>query len=130
MSDRAPRVLSSKRVTVFEVEHHASDDPQIVVLALAGELDLTNAGALEERVEQAVSTNGVRLVLDLRRVAFIDSAALHVLFRAARDLGKERFGLVVEPQSTISRTFEIVSVSEVATLGGSVDDLSAALSSS
>ncbi len=94
---------------------------------LAGELDLTNAGELEERLERALSVNGSRLVLDLRRVAFIDSAALHVLFRTARGLGKERFGLVVEPESPISRTLEIVSISEVATIGGSVDDLSAAL---
>ena len=116
-------------MTVFEVEHQDSDDPQIVVLALAGELDLTNAGALEERVEQAVSTNGVRLVLDLRRVAFIDSAALHVLFRGARGLSKERFGLVIEPASAISRTFEIVGLDAVATVGGSVHDVMATLSS-
>ena len=100
----------------------------IVVLALAGELDLTKAGELEERLRQTISANGSRLVLDLRRVAFVDSAALHVLFRAARSLGKDRFGLVVEPRSAISRTFEIVSIAEVATLGRSVDDLSAAFS--
>ena len=112
-------------MTSFEVEPGTADDPQVVVLALTGELDLTNASELEERLERALTANGSRLVLDLRRLAFVDSAALHVLFRTARSLGKERFGLVVEPQSAIARVFEIVSISEMARVGDSIDDLSA-----
>lgn len=113
----------------FEFDEHGADDPQVVVLALTGELDLTNAHELGERLESVVSTGGSALVLDLTRVAFIDSAALHVLFRAARELSKERFGLVIEPASAISRTFEIVGLAAVATVGGSVHDVMATLSS-
>ncbi len=113
-------------MTSFEVEQSATDDPQAVVLALAGELDLTNASGLEERLEHALTANGSRLVLDFRRIAFIDSAALHVLFRTARDLGKERFELIVEPQSAIARVFEIVRLSELAQIGDSVDHLPSA----
>ena len=127
--DGARRVVSSKQVTQFELEEHHADDPQVVVLSFTGELDLTNAHELGERLESIVSSSSPSLVLDLTRVAFIDSAALHVLFRTARGLSKERFGLVVEPVSAISRTLEIVGISEVATLGGSLDDLTAALSS-
>ena len=114
-------------MTSFEVESGAAEDPRVVVLTLTGELDLTNASELEQRLEGALTANGSRLVLDLRRVAFIDSAALHVLFRTARALGKERFGLVVEPQSAIARVFEIVRISQLASIGDSIDDLSAAL---
>ncbi|MBA3402703.1 MAG: STAS domain-containing protein [Actinobacteria bacterium] len=113
----------------FEFEEHSADDPQVVVLALTGELDLTNAQELGERLESVVSTGSSSLVLDLTRVAFIDSAALHVLFRGARGLSKERFGLVIEPASAISRTFEIVGLDAVATVGGSVHDVMATLSS-
>ncbi|CAN5362071.1 hypothetical protein BH20ACT13_BH20ACT13_06460 [soil metagenome] len=114
-------------MTSFQVEPGAADDPEVVVLAFTGELDLTNASELEEHLERALTANGSRLVLDLRRVAFVDSAALHVLFRTARALGKERFGLVVEPQSAIARVFEIVRISQMARIGDSIDDLSAVL---
>ncbi|MDQ3086418.1 MAG: STAS domain-containing protein [Actinomycetota bacterium] len=115
-------------MTQFELEQRGADGLRVDVLTVTGELDLTNAQELRERVDAVAFTNGTALVLDLTRVAFIDSAALHVLFRAARGLSKQRFGLVVEPVSAISRTLEIVGISEVATLGGSVDDLRAALS--
>jgi len=115
-------------VTQFELEQQDIDDPHVVGLALAGELDLTNARELGESLESIVSSSSSSLVLDLTRVAFIDSAALHVLFRAARALGKSRFGLVVEPTSAVARTLEIVDISAVATLGASLDDLTAALS--
>lgn len=126
--DAARRVVSSKQVIQFELEHQDIAKSQFAVLALAGELDLTNATELEERLESVISSNGPSLVLDLTRVAFIDSAALHVLFRTARRLGKKRFGLVVQPVSAISRALDIVGISEVATLGSSFDDLRTALS--
>jgi len=116
-------------VTQFELEQRDADGLQVVILAVTGDLDLTNVQELGERLEAVVFTNSSSLVLDLTRVAFIDSAALNVLFRTARGLGKERFRLVVEPTSAISRTLEIVGISEVATLGRSVDDLTAAHSS-
>ena len=116
-------------MTAFDLEPRAADDPEVVVFEVTGELDLTNAAVLEERLEGAASGNGARLVLDLRRVAFVDSAALHVLFRTARGLGKERFGLIVEPRSAIWRTFEIVCITEVATLGGSLGEVAASMSS-
>ncbi len=115
-------------MTELELEQHGTDDPQVVVLALKGELDLTNASELGEKLESAVAISN-SLVLDLTRLAFIDSAALHVLFRTARELGRERFGLVIEPASVIARTLEIVGLSEMATVGRSVDDLAAAPSS-
>ena len=123
--DGARRLVFSNRMTSFEVQPGAADDSRVVVLVLTGELDLTNASELEERLERALPANGPGLVLDLRRVAFVDSAALHVLFRIARALGKERFGLVVEPQSAIARVFEIVRISQMARIGDSIDDLSA-----
>lgn len=112
----------------YELERQEIDDPRKILVSVGGELDLTNADQFEERLEALVAPNESSLLLDLRRVAFIDSAALHVLFRIARRLGKDRFGLVIERESTISRTLEIVGVPEVSTVGGSVDELSAALS--
>jgi anti-anti-sigma factor len=115
-------------VTSYELEPHGTDNPHQILVSVGGELDLTNAREFEERLEAFITSNESSLLLDLRRVAFIDSAALHVLFRMARRLGKNRFGLVFEPESAITRSLEIVGVHDVATVGGSVDELSIALS--
>lgn len=104
-------------------------DPNGVVLALAGELDLTTAQELGERLDSLGSSDSSPIFLDLSRVTFIDSAALHVLFRAARQLGSKRFGLVVEPEAAIARTLDIVGISAVATVAESVEDLTLSLSS-
>jgi anti-anti-sigma factor len=114
-------------VTSYELEPQATESPHVVLVSVGGELDLTNAGDFEARLETLARTES-SLLLDLRRVAFIDSAAVHVLFQVARRLGKERFGLVFEPESAITRTLEVVGVYDVATTGGSVDELATVLS--
>ena len=80
-------------MTSYELEQRPTDDPSLVRVDVSGELDLTNAHEVEERLEAITAANGSRLVLDLNRVVFIDSAALHVLFRTARRLGEDRFAL-------------------------------------
>jgi anti-anti-sigma factor len=76
-----------------------SDDPNLAVVQLDGEIDLSNAAELTERLAELASTS--MLILDLNRVSFVDSAALHCLFRAARERGQSRLVLVVDPSSPI-----------------------------
>ena len=103
-------------MTPFELTRRETGDPGRVVLDLAGELDLTNAREVEERLEAIALPPDATLELDLNRVVFIDSAALHVLFRTARRLGQERFHLLLEPSAAIARTISIVGMPEVATV--------------
>jgi anti-anti-sigma factor len=110
-------------LTSYELAQRPTDDPSLVLVDVTGELDLTNAHELEERLEALGESNGARLVLDLNRVVFVDSAALHVLFRIARRLGKDRFGLVLEPSAAVARTLAIVGISEVATISETLDSL-------
>jgi anti-anti-sigma factor len=116
-------------MTSYELERRETDDPNVVLVVVAGELDLTNARELEEQIEE-LPGDGTSLLVDLNRVVFIDSAALHVLFRTARRLGRDRFGLLYEPTAAISRTLAIVGLPKVATSGASRDELVAALSAS
>ena len=113
-------------MTSFELTTHPTDDPDLAVLDVVGELDLTNAFDFEEHVDDLTAGRS-KLVLDLNRVYFIDSAALHVLFRLARRLGRSRFGIVLAPSASIARTLAVASVPDVATLRGSVEDALAAL---
>jgi anti-anti-sigma factor len=117
-------------MATYELAQGESGDPTVVVLEVGGELDLTNSREVEERLKGLFGTNGSYLILDLNRVVFIDSAALHVLFRTARRLGKERFGVAVEPTAPIAQTLAIVGISDVATVAASTDDLLAALTPS
>jgi len=110
-------------VTPYELEERAADAPNVMVVDIAGELDLTNAEDVERRLEALSADSASAVVLDVNRVLFIDSAALHVLFRTARRLGRDRFGLVLDPNGAIARTLEILRISEVATVAGSHDEL-------
>ena len=93
----------------------------VVVAALAGELDLTNARELEERLDGAAPSEAV-LVIDLNLVVFIDSAALHVLFKLAERRPKGRLVLLMEPNAPVSRTFDIVRMKDAVAIVGSLDD--------
>ena len=101
----------------FELELQETEDPGVLHVALAGELDLTNARALEDRIGELGAGDTSLLVLDLNRVVFIDSAALHVLFRAAR---RSRTGIVLSQTAPIARTVEIVGLADAAVVGGSL----------
>ena len=120
----------TKTMTPYELEQRETEDPSVVLVVLAGELDLTNARELEGRIEALPGENGRSLLIDLNRVVFMDSAALHVLFRTARRLGRDRLGLLYEPTAAVSRALGIVGLPTVTTSGAVRDELIAALSAS
>lgn len=114
-------------MSAYELELDESGGPNVAV-SLSGELDLTNARELEERLRAAAPANRL-LVIDLNRVVFIDSAALHVLFKLARHVGPESLVLVFDPGAPVSRTLEIVGMRDAARVVASRDELERAHSS-
>ena len=52
-------------------------------IAVAGELDLSSALTFDEEVRRAEERRPQTLVLDLRRLRFMDSTGLQVLIRSA-----------------------------------------------
>ncbi|HEX5028053.1 MAG TPA: STAS domain-containing protein [Gaiellaceae bacterium] len=104
----------------FALEHVDLDDPAIAVAVLSGELDLTNVGELVEELEDL--TAGRALVLDLNRLLFIDSAALHALFRLARSRAGEGLAVVIEPGAPVAATLAIVDFRQAATVVESRDE--------
>ena len=97
-------------MSAYELELDETGAPDVLVV-LSGELDLTNAREVEERLRRAAPQGGV-LVVDLNRVVFVDSAALHVLFRLARDLAPTSLAFVLGADSPIARIFEIVNMKD------------------
>jgi anti-anti-sigma factor len=110
-------------VAAYELEVRKADGADLVLIELSGELDLTNVAEVERRVEELVFP-GARVVLDLNRVTFLDSAALHLLFRLARRFGgRERFGIVLEPNALVARVLAMVGLPEVARIDATLDEV-------
>jgi anti-sigma B factor antagonist len=61
----------------FDVVEHVSGDT--CRLVLTGELDLAGAAALREAVARACASEAKEVILDLRRLEFIDSTGLREL---------------------------------------------------
>jgi anti-sigma B factor antagonist len=54
----------------------------LTVVELSGEIDLAGAGLIGTHLDQVTATAGARIVVDLRRVGFIDASGLDPLVRA------------------------------------------------
>lgn len=59
-------------------------DPAVVVLRVAGEIDLLTAGMLRERLREEIDPANRAIVLDLTEVTFLGSAGLSEIVSAAR----------------------------------------------
>jgi anti-anti-sigma factor len=87
---------------------------EAAVVAARGELDAFNAPALTDAFAEAAADGSDRLVIDLSRVAFMDSTALGLVVRAVNEIG-DRGGEVrlVLPERSARRIFEITTLDRV-----------------
>ncbi|WP_190081652.1 STAS domain-containing protein [Streptomyces longisporoflavus] len=120
------RMASSERarqVEQFSIVSTPLDD--VTVLTLAGEIDLDTSVHVRQALE-AVGAPGARVVIDLRRVTFIDSSGINVFIAGHRALtevgGRLRLAGPAEP---VARTLEIVGIDTLVdifpTLGEALD---------
>jgi anti-anti-sigma factor len=133
MPDRCPLPVPAKRgihaysprVSLFELEHLNGVPSDIAYVGVSGEVDLTNANDLGEQLAAVPDTQ--KLVVDLNRVVFIDSEALHGLFDVARRRGRGRVAFVIEPSAPIATTLAIVELDRAARVAPTLDEARAAL---
>lgn len=81
-----------------------------VVAILDGELDASSVGEVAIVLRRLVENRVMRLVVDLERVSYLDSAGINLLFAVGGDLSarQQQLHLVVVPGSPIERTLRIV----------------------
>jgi len=86
----------------------------IVVLDLAGELDLAVSSQLRALVDEATGGRPQLVVADLTEVAFMDSTVLREMLRAHREISGQggRF-VVAGAQPTVRRLFELTGTAEM-----------------
>lgn len=68
---------------------------EITVIDLAGEIDLYNSGELKSLLTELVDKKQYRIVLNLKRVSYMDSTAIGVLVHALNLLKTFRGELVL-----------------------------------
>lgn len=86
---------------------------ETAVVALEGEIDLSTAPEAERRIGDAESREPGKLVVDLRRVTFMDSSGLRLLLtahRRAEQAGRE-FALV-RGAASVDRLLEVTGIAD------------------
>jgi anti-anti-sigma factor len=90
----------------LSIERHKLADGS-TQLALVGELDLATLHLLEQELDRIEPTEK-RLVLDLRRLEFVDSSGLHALLRVDRRLNDAGGQLtIVRGPRAVERLFRL-----------------------
>jgi anti-anti-sigma factor len=96
------------------LEFETTQNGSVVVVAPTGELDLSGAAVLQAELDRLAQDGELGgLVIDLRRLAFMDSSGLRLVVLAdmqAREAGR-RFALV-RGDETVHRVFEITRMSD------------------
>jgi anti-sigma B factor antagonist len=93
----------------FRIEVEPSRD--VVRVVPVGELDLATAGTLRQEVDRLHEAGFNRLVLDLRRLRFMDSTGLRLVLEidaGSRNEGWD-FSLVRGPEA-VQRLFEVTNL--------------------
>lgn len=113
----------------MELEIPDHDVDGWTVVAPAGEIDVSGAPQLRERLTELVAGGAHRLIVDLESVDFIDSTGLGVLVGALRRARSVDGDLrIVCTNSRILKVFDITGLDEVFLVADSVDDAAAASS--
>lgn len=93
------------------------------VLAVSGEIDVYTAPALRSELQTFSETDGAKLVLDLRKVDFMDSTGLGVLIGTHKRLQTANGSLaVVCAQPTILKVFEITGLDAIIPVRPTLDE--------
>jgi anti-sigma B factor antagonist len=81
----------------------------VVVAAITGEIDISNAGSLEREIVDAVGSDSAGLVVDLSALSFLDGAGAHLLYALNDRLrGRGRgFALVLPGPSAPRRVLDL-----------------------
>jgi anti-anti-sigma factor len=74
--------LADDRFALGSVES-AGDEAGVPVVRLTGEIDISNAEPIGDALEAIVGPDARRLVVDLDRLEFMDSAGIAMLLRTA-----------------------------------------------
>jgi anti-sigma B factor antagonist len=89
----------------------------VIVFALAGELDLSLAPAAWYVLEPTLDEPDTMLVIDLTELEFIDSSGIAILYRLARGRpDRDTLRLLPSRHEGVNKVLELTEVGEIITL--------------
>jgi anti-anti-sigma factor len=106
-----------------------SEQADVVVARLEGDIDLANTPTLSAMILEAVPNDALGLVVDLSDVRYIDSVGIRMLFTFVRSLHASRQGMaiVVPAESPVRKLLKITHLDEAALFRDVIGDAVAAL---
>ena len=117
--------MSESDLVRVAMERHG----EAVLARLSGEIDLSNAGAVEDQVTGALH-GATAVAVDLSGLSYLDSAGLAVLSRLAGRLSglAGALRLVVPPDAMVGRTLSVSGLASAIPVDETVEAALAALS--
>lgn len=111
----------------MELALTARTEGEFEVIEVGGEIDVYTAPRLREAIVTAVDEGHTRLVIDVRKVDFLDSTGLGVLVGALKRVRADGGSLdIVCTQERILKIFEITGLDKVFGLHASIEAARAA----
>jgi anti-sigma B factor antagonist len=109
----------------------ATDDGEIVVASVSGEIDLATAPAVRAELAEAVPNRALGLVVDLTTTSYLDSSGVSLIFELAERLRRrqQQLRLVVPEKAPLRRVLRIVDAAGLVPIVASVDEASAQIRS-
>ena len=105
----------------MKITHKQKND--IVFFELSGEIDFQNSPALRDRLQEAVRTQIRGLVVNLKKVSYIDSSGLATFVEALQKVKRYNGRLVlVELGPAVRSVFEIAKLDSVFSLAASEEE--------
>jgi stage II sporulation protein AA (anti-sigma F factor antagonist) len=100
-----------------------ADRGSVPVAHITGELDMSTAPPLRDRLLDAVENQDLGLVVDLSEATYVDSAGLNLLFELAERLATRQvaFAVVYTEGGIVERVLALVDIGSVAKVHHSVD---------
>jgi anti-sigma B factor antagonist len=86
------------------------DPTGVVLVTVSGDLDISNAGTLEQAVASITAKHPERVVFDLSGLRFMDSAGIAVLLDCARKVNTVRLR---DPSPAVRRVVELTGLTDV-----------------
>ena len=89
-----------------------SDQERVVVARLSGEVDLSNAEAIENAVVEATPNHALALILDVSQLDYLDSAGIHLIYKLREKLRArgQTLRLVIPPDSPANDALRLAGV--------------------
>jgi anti-sigma B factor antagonist len=90
----------------MEINKRQSND--VIILDIAGEIDLYNAPEIKDMINQLIEDQKYNVIINLEKVSYIDSSGIGALISSLSSLKKYQGGLkIINVYASVRKVFEL-----------------------